>query len=332
MGDPMRGPHIGYAAMCEQFHPTELVSLSAYAESQGFTGVMAADHFQPWVPAQGQAPYVWNVLTALGERTRGDIGPGVVCPSFKVHPALVAQASATLAAMYPGRHWLGLGSGEALNEHVVGGYWPEAPERLTRMWEAVEVIKKLFSGKEVKHRGEAFTLEKTRLWTLDERPPIYVATAGPVTARRAGREVDGFITPGAPVEKVETLIGRFTEGARDAGKDPARMPKILQLHLSWAATDEEAQANALTEWPNGGMKFPKSDIRSPYEFEQIAKLVRLEDFDGRMVISSDPDLHRATIQRYLDAGIDRVYLHNVGRNQREWIDVFAREVLPKLTR
>jgi alkanesulfonate monooxygenase SsuD/methylene tetrahydromethanopterin reductase-like flavin-dependent oxidoreductase (luciferase family) len=110
------------------------------------------------------------------------------------------------------------------------------------------------------------------------------------------------------------------------------MPKILQLHLSWAATDEEAQANALTEWPNGGMKFPKSDIRSPYEFEQIAKLVRLEDFDGRMVISSDPDLHRATIQRYLDAGIDRVYLHNVGRNQREWIDVFAREVLPKLTR
>jgi alkanesulfonate monooxygenase SsuD/methylene tetrahydromethanopterin reductase-like flavin-dependent oxidoreductase (luciferase family) len=200
------------------------------------------------------------------------------------------------------------------------------------MWEAVEVIKKLFSGKEVKHRGEAFTLEKTRLWTLDERPPIYVATAGPVTARRAGREVDGFITPGAPVEKIETLIARFTDGARDAGKDPARMPKILQLHLSWAETDDEALANALTEWPNGGMKFPKSDIRSPYEFEQIAKLVRPEDFEGRMVISADPDLHRAHIQRYLDAGVDRVYLHNVGRNQREWIDVFAREVLPKLTR
>jgi G6PDH family F420-dependent oxidoreductase len=324
--------HVGYAAMSEQFHPTELVQLAAHADSQGFAGVMAADHFQPWVPAQGHAPYVWNVLTALGERTRGDIGPGVVCPSFKVHPALVAQASATLAAMYPGRHWLGLGSGEALNEHIVGPYWPEAPERLSRLWEAIEVIKKLFSGKEVKHRGEAFTLEKTRLWTLDERPPIYVATAGPVTARRAGREVDGIITPGAPVEKIETLLARFVEGARDAGKDPERMPKILQLHLSWAATDAEAQANALTEWPNGGMKFPKSDIRSPYDFEQMAKLVRIEDFDGRMVISSDPDVHRAHIQRFLDAGVDRVYLHNVGRNQREWIDVFAREVLPKLSR
>jgi alkanesulfonate monooxygenase SsuD/methylene tetrahydromethanopterin reductase-like flavin-dependent oxidoreductase (luciferase family) len=200
------------------------------------------------------------------------------------------------------------------------------------MWEAIEVIKKLFSGKEVKHRGEAFTLEKTRLWTLDERPPIYVATAGPVTARRAGREVDGMITPGAPVQKIETLLGRFVEGAREAGKDPGRMPKIVQLHLSWAVTDAEARANALTEWPNGGMRFPKSDIRSPHDFEQMAKLVRIEDFEGRMVISSDPDDHREHIQRFLDVGVDRVYLHNVGRNQREWIDVFAREVLPKLTR
>ena len=323
---------VGYTAMCEQFHPTEVVQLAAHAESRGFSGVMAADHFQPWVPAQGQAPYVWAVLTALGERTRGDIGPGAVCPSFKVHPALVAQASATLAAMYPGRHWLGLGAGEALDEHIVGGYWPEAPERLGRLWEAIDVIKKLFSGKEVKHRGDAFTLEKTRLWTLDERPPIYVATAGPVTARRAGREVDGVIIPAAAPDKVETLLARFVEGARDAGKDPERMPKILQLHLSWAATDAEAKANALTEWPNGGMKFPKSDIRSPYDFEQMAKLVRIEDFEGRMVISSDPDIHRGHIQRFLDAGVDRVYLHNVGRNQREWIDVFSREVLPKLTR
>jgi coenzyme F420-dependent glucose-6-phosphate dehydrogenase len=324
--------HVGYAAMSEQFHPTELVQLAVHAESQGFTGVMAADHFQPWVPAQGQAPYVWNVLTALGERTRGDVGPGVVCPSFKVHPALVAQASATLAAMYPRRHWLGLGAGEALNEHIVGTYWPEAPERLNRLWEAIEVIKKLFSGKEVKHRGDAFTLEKTRLWTLDERPPIYVATAGPLTARRAGREVDGIITPGASLDKIETLLVRFAEGARDAGKDPERMPKILRLHLSWAVTDAEAQANALTEWPNGGMKFPKHDVRSPYEFEQMGKLVRIEDFEGRMVISSDPDVHRAHIQQFLDVGVDRVYLHNVGRNQREWMDVFSREVLPKLTR
>jgi G6PDH family F420-dependent oxidoreductase len=249
-----------------------------------------------------------------------------------MHPAMVAQASATLAAMYPGRHWLGLGSGEALNEHVVGGYWPEAPERLRRMWEAVDIITKLFSGKEVKHAGEFFTLEKTKLWTLDEAPPIYIATAGPVTAKRTGRQVDGIITPGATLEKVGGILDKFAEGAREAGKDPDTMPKILQLHLSWAPTHDEAVANAMTEWPNGGMKFPKGDIRSPYDFEQMAKLVRPEDFEGRMLVSEDPDAHRAEIQRFLDAGFTHVYLHNVGRNQREWIDVFSREVLPALTR
>src|SRR5690606_37872831 len=166
---------IGYAAMLEQFHPTEVVALSAYAEEHGFSGVMAADHFQPWVPQQGQSAFVWNVLAALGERTTGDIGPGVTAPTFRWHPAMVAQASATLAAMYPGRHWLGVGSGEALNEHGVGGYWPEAPERINRMFEAIEIISKLFTaslaGKDTKHQGQYYTLESTRLWTMPDVPP-----------------------------------------------------------------------------------------------------------------------------------------------------------------
>ncbi|MBK5249015.1 MAG: TIGR03557 family F420-dependent LLM class oxidoreductase [Actinomycetales bacterium] len=328
---------IGYAAMLEQFHPTEVVAWSVLAEEHGFSGVMAADHFQPWVPVQGQAAFVWNVLAALGERTRGDIGPGVTAPTFRWHPAMVAQASATLAAMYPGRHWLGLGSGEALNEHVVGGYWPEAPERINRMFEAIEIISKLFrsslAGKDVKHSGEFYKLESTRLWTMPEvAPEILVATAGPVTAKRAGRHADGLITVGAPPEKISGLFEKFEEGAREAGKDPATMPRVLQVHMSWAGTDEEALVNAMTQWPNGGMKFPKADIRSPFEFAQIAKLVRPEDFEGRMVISADPDAHRAEIQRYVDLGFDRIYLHNVGRNQAEWIEVFGRDVLPKLTR
>jgi len=328
---------IGYAAMLEQFHPTEIIELSAYAESLGFSGVMAADHFQPWVPQQGQSAFVWNVLSALGERTRGDIGPGVTAPTFRWHPAMVAQASATLAAMYPGRHWLGLGSGEALNEHIVGQYWPEAPERINRMFEAIEIIKKLFTaslaGKDTKHSGQFYKLESTRLWTMPEVPPeILVATAGPVTAKRAGKYADGLITVGAPLEKISMLFGKFDDGARESGRDPESMPKVLQIHLSWAPTDEEALANAMTEWPNGGMKFPKADIRSPFEFEQIARLVRPEDFEGRMVISSDPDVHRENIQKYVDLGFDRIYLHNVGRNQREWIDVFAKDVLPKLSR
>ena len=333
----MTGLRIGYAAMLEQFHPSEAVALSAYAESKGFSGVMAADHFQPWVPAQGQSAFVWNVLAALGERTTGDLGPGVTAPTFRWHPAMVAQASATLAAMYPGRHWLGLGSGEALNEHIVGHYWPEAPERINRMFEALEIINKLFAasvaGKDTKHSGQYYKLESTRLWTMPDVPPeILIATAGPVTAKRAGKHADGLITVGAPLEKISMLFGKFDDGAREAGKDPAKSPKVLQLHLSWADTDEAAMANALHEWPNGGMKFPKADIRSPFELEQMAKLVRAEDFEGRMVISADPDVHRAHIQRFADLGFDRIYLHNVGRNQREWIDVFARDVLPALVR
>ena len=328
---------IGYAAMLEQFHPSEAVALAAYAESKGFSGVMAADHFQPWVPAQGQSSFVWNVLSAIGERTVGDMGPGVSTPTFRWHPAMVAQASATLAAMYPGRHRLGLGSGEALNEHIVGQYWPEAAERINRMFEAVDIIKKLFAaslaGKDTKHSGPFYKLESTRLWTMPAvAPEILVATAGPVTAKRAGKTVDGLITVGAPLEKIAGLFAKFDEGAREAGKDPSSMSKVLQLHMSWAPTEEEAIRNALVEWPNGGMRFPKSDIRSPYEMEQMAKLVRPSDFEGRMVIDSDPDKHREYIQKFVDLGFDRIYLHNVGRNQREWIDVFGRDVLPKLRR
>lgn len=324
---------IGYAAMLEQFGPQEVVGYSVLAEEHGFSGVMAADHFQPWVPQQGQAAFVWNVMTAIGERTKGDVGPGVTCPSFRMHPAIVAQASATLAAMYPGRFWLGLGSGEALNEHVVGGYWPETPERIARMFEAIELIRKLFdgAGKDVRHDGRWYRLESTRLWTMpDVPPPIYVATAGPITAKKTGALCDGIITVGAAEEKIETVFEKFEEGARGAGKDPATMPRILQLHLSWASTDEEALQNAITEWPNGGMKFPKQDIRSPHDFAQMAKLVRPEDFQGRMLISSDPEAHRREIQKYLDMGFGQVYLHNVGRNQAEWIEVFGRDVLPGL--
>ena len=172
-----------------------------------------------------------------------------------------------------------------------------------------------------------------RLWTMQEQAPeILVATAGPITARRAGRTVDGLITVGAPLEKISGLFDRFDAGAREVGRDPAGMPKVLQLHLSWAPSDEQAMTNAMVEWPNGGMKFPKGDIRSPFEFEQMAKLVRPEDFQGRMVISSDPDVHLANIQQFADLGFDRIYLHNVGRNQREWIDVFGAQVIPALHR
>ena len=206
----MTGLTVGLAAALEQFPPNEILEHVVLAEQNGFSGVMAADHFQPWVPAQGQASFVWNVMTAIAERTAGDVGPGVTAPTFRWHPAMVAQASATMAAMYPGRHWLGLGSGEALNEHILGTYWPEAPERINRMFEAIEIITKLFTasaaGKDVKHSGTFYKLESTRLWTMPETPPeIYVATAGPITAKRAGRYTDGLITVGAAIAFVAVM-------------------------------------------------------------------------------------------------------------------------------
>lgn len=324
---------VGYAAMLEQFPPREVLELAALAERHGFDGVMASDHFAPWTPRQGQASFVWNVLSALGTATRGSLGTGVTTPTFRMHPAVVAQASATLAALYPGRHWLGLGSGEALNEHVVGQYWPDAPERIDRMFEALDVIRKLFTsgttGKEVRHEGRYYRLEATRLWTMPEvAPPILVAASGPVTARRAGRVADGLITEAAPREKVEHLFQRFAEGAREAGRGPGE--RVMRVPVSWAPTDEEALANSLTEWPHLGLRFPKADIRSPFEIEQMARMVRAEHLDGRVVASADPDVHRAHLQSYLDLGVDRLYLHNVGRNQAEFLEVFGRDVLPGL--
>jgi len=328
---------IGYAAALEQFEPREAVRLATLAEQHGFSGTAAGDAAQPFTPRQGEASFVWNVMSALGASTIGELGVGALAPTFRWHPALVAQASGTLASLYPGRHWLALGSGEAISEHIVGQYWPEPAERINRLFEAVTIIKKLFasglSGRDVKHEGRWYQLESTRLWTSPETPPpLLIATAGPVTARRAGQVADGLLIDAVPYDKLGMLLQRFSEGARESGRPRGVAQHALKLHLSWAPTDAEAMANALAEWPQAGMRFAKSDIRSPYDLEQIATLVRADDFDERMLISSDPDAHRANIQRYLDLGITRIYLHNVGRNQDAFLEVFGRDVLPRLTR
>ena len=323
---------IGYAAMLEQFHPTELLDLCAAAEAAGFAaGFMVSEHFHPWTPHQGQSAFAWSFMGALGQRTSLPFGTAVTCPGFRYHPAVIAHAAATLGAMYPGRFWLGLGAGEALNEHVVGGEWPEIGVRSSMMFEAVEIIGKLFGGSVVRHHGPHFKLESARLYTRPEEPvKIYVATAGPVNAKRTGRLADGMITVGAADEKIGMLWEKFDEGAREAGKDPTGMPKLLQIHISWARTDEEAVDNAMREWPNGGMPFPKQDIRNPEDFAAMAKLVRPEDFTDRCLMTSDLAWHIGQIQHYIDMGFDEIHLHNVGRNQAEFIDVFGREVLPEL--
>lgn len=323
--------HIGLAAALEQFHPKDLLAHAQLAEEYGFRGIMAADHFQPWVPQQGHNAFAYAWMGALGATTGHSFGPGVTCPTFRFHPSVIAHAAATLGAMFPGRFWLGLGSGELLNENVVAEVWPEPLERFEMLQEAVEIIQRLLSGRETRYRGRYFKMNKVRLWTLPtERIPIYIAATGPQTLRWAGGACDGLITPGASHDKLRGILDHFAAGARDAGKDPATMPKLLQIHLSWADTYEEALQNAITEWPNGGMNFAKQDIRSPEDFATMAKLVRAEHFKGRVLISPDLDEHRAYLQSFFELGFDTIYVHNVGRNQAQFIRAFGTHVLPKL--
>jgi coenzyme F420-dependent glucose-6-phosphate dehydrogenase len=323
---------IGYAAMLEQFHPTDLLEWCEAAERAGFSaGFMVSEHIQPWTPQQGQAAFAWSFMGALGQRTSLRFGTAVTCPGFRYHPAVIAHAAATLGAMYPGRFWLGLGAGEALNEHILGGIWPEIGVRSAMLFEAIEVINRLFAGEVVRHHGEHFRLESLRLYTRPEAPvPVYVATAGPLNAKKTGRFANGMITVGAADEKIGMLWGKFDEGAREAGKDPVSMPKLLQVHVSWARTDQEARDNAVREWPNGGMPFPKQDIRNPEDFAAMAKLVRPEDFRNRVLISADLRVHAASLQHYAEMGFDEIHVHNVGRNQAEFIEAYGAEVLPAL--
>ena len=322
---------IGYAASMEQFAPSALLRYCQLAEAQGFTAVMASDHFNPWVPSQGQSGFVWSFLGALGAMTNLRFGTGVTPPGYRYHPAIIAQAAATMEEMFPGRFYLGLGAGEALNEHIVGEYWPEAPVRLERLMESIEIITKLFSGKKIRHRGTHFTMEAARLYTRPATPPpIYVATSGPIMAYRTGKFTDGLITVGAADEKLKMLVERFETGARDAGKDPATMPKMLQIKVSYAPTREAATEAAVRDWPNGGMAFPKGDIRDPEDFEAMAKLVRPEHFKNRVLISPDPEEHVAYIQHFIDLGFGEIYIHNVGRDQEPFLEVYGQKVLPNL--
>lgn len=322
---------LGYAASFEQFHPTDLLEYCKQAEKVGFGVVTASDHFHPWVPSQGHSAFVWSWLGALGQATSLRFGTGVTPPGWRYHPAIIAQAAATLEAMYPSRFFLGLGAGEALNEHITGDYWPEAPTRLERLVEAIEIIQKLFTGKSIKHQGKHFRLESAKLYTLPEAPPpIYVATSGPIMAGRTGKFTDGIITVGAADEKLKMLMERFEKGAREAGKDPSTMPRILQIKVSYARSDQDAIDMAVRDWPNGGMNFPKADIRSPEDFEAMAKLVRPENFKNRVLATADLEAHVEYIQRFIDLGFKEIHVHNVNRDQEQFIEAYGTRVLPKL--
>ncbi|MFA4896484.1 MULTISPECIES: TIGR03557 family F420-dependent LLM class oxidoreductase [Microbacterium] len=328
---------VHHVVALEQFAPDAAVELAATADKSGFAGTVVADRFQPWLPSQGNASFAWAVLGAIGQQTTGMMTASAV-PGYRMHPATVAQASATLAALYPDRHRLILSAGDAIDEHVVGQYWPEASERAARLFDAAEVIRKLFAasakGKDTRHSGPHFRLESSRLWTMPATPPLMqVWAGGPMTARRAGRTLDGMVVHAAPAERLTALLNAFREGRREAGRSTESTQTVVHAQLSWAPADDEAMNQALRDWPMTGLRFPRGDIRSPFDVDQLARSVTADDIRARIPVSSDAEVHRAYLQSFFDLGFDAVHVHNVGsRTQGEWIEIAGREILPKLVK
>jgi G6PDH family F420-dependent oxidoreductase len=315
---------LGYTLSSEEFDAPSLVALAERAERAGFAFASISDHFHPWVDAQGESPFVWGVLGAVSQRTeRIELITGVTCPTFRVHPAIVAQAAATAAQLLPGRFSLGVGSGEALNEHIVGERWPGVVERQERLEEAIEVIRELWSGELKSHRGERFTVENARLYSLPEQPPpLLVAVAGESSAELAARAGDGLIGTSPVAESIEQFRSEGGEGK----------PAYGQLHVCWAEDEEEAKRLALRQWPNGaigGAYF--LELPLPAHFEEAAEALDADDAGESIVCGPDPERHRAAIQEYVDAGYDHVYVHQVGPDQEGFFDFYEREVLPSFS-
>jgi coenzyme F420-dependent glucose-6-phosphate dehydrogenase len=311
---------IGYTLSCEENDAPALVTQAARAERAGFDFAAISDHFHPWIDRQGNSPFVWGVLGAISERTdRLQLLTGVTCPTTRIHPAIVAQAAATATALLPGRFSLGVGSGENLNEHILGDRWPPVAERQDRLREAVEVIRELWTGKLVSHRGEHFRVENARLYSLsDEPPPILVAVAGEQSVELAAEVGDGLIGTAPIAESVE----RFRSGGGE-GK-----PAYGQLHVCWAASEEEARRTALEWWPNGAVSGSYFlELPLPAHFEEAAELVTEEAIAESVVCGPDPRRHLDAIREYVDAGYDHVYVHQVGPDQEGFFDFYEREIL-----
>jgi probable non-F420 flavinoid oxidoreductase len=314
---------IGFHASHEQVHPSALLEAVKAAEAAGFTAAMSSDHFAPWSERQGHSAFAWSWLGAAMATTSLPFGV-VNAPGQRYHPAIVAQASATLAGMFPTRLWVALGSGEASNEHITGDRWPSKAERTERLQECVSVIRRLHAGEEVSHAGHV-RVDRARLWTLPEVPPPLIGAAvSAETAAWVATWADGLVTVDQPLDQLRRVVGAY----RDAG---GTGPAALQVHLSYAADDETALGIAHDQWRSNVVGPPVSwDIDSVEAFDVIGEQVRPADMHDSVLISSDPQQHAAWIAERADLGFDAVYLHHVGKEQQEFIDVFGTKVLPQL--
>ena len=313
----------GYALSSEEHGPNELVEFAGRAEEVGFELAMVSDHFHPWTDSQGQSPFVWSVIGGIARETeRLRLGTGVTCPTIRTHPAIIAQAAATSAVMMGGRFFLGLGSGENLNEHIVGEGWPAADERLAMLEEAIEVMRMLWEGGEQTHRGDFYDVEQARIYTLPEEPvEIAVAAAKPKAAELAGRLGDAFVNTAPDKELIETFDAEGPQGR----------PKYGQITMCWAASEEEGAKTACEIWPNAALGGDLGyELPRPEHFEQATEKVTPEDIAEAIPCGPDVDRYVEDIREYEQAGYTHIYFHQIGHDQEGFFRFWQDELAPKL--
>ncbi|MGH3352178.1 MAG: TIGR03557 family F420-dependent LLM class oxidoreductase [Nocardioides sp.] len=311
----------GYFLSCEEFGPAELIEQARLAEEAGFESLWISDHFHPWNDEQGESPFVWSVIGALAQACSLPVTTAVTCPTVRMSPVLVAQAAATSAVMLDGRFTLGLGTGEALNEHVLGDAWPTLDVRLEMLEEAVGLIRELWTGEFVNHRGRHYTADTARIYTLPEQPPqIFMSGFGPEAVDVAARIADGYITTSPD----HALLKRFRDSAGD---------KMAQAgtKVAWAATEDEGVELAHRLWGTSGLPGELAQVLpSPRHFEQAAELVTSEQTRRSVTCGPDPDRHVEAVKPFVEAGFDDVYVANMGPHWAEMIPTYGNEVLPRL--
>jgi probable non-F420 flavinoid oxidoreductase len=314
----------GWHASHEQIAPSRLLAAAQLAEEVGFDAGMSSDHFSPWSERQGESGFAWSWLGAALQATALPFGV-VNAPGQRYHPAIIAQAAATLEEMFPGRLWVALGSGEAANEHITGAPWPRKAVREQRLRECVDVMRALFAGEEVTHEG-LVTVDRARLWTLPEQPPPLIGAAVSVkTAGWVGGWADGLVTIKQPREHLERMLDAFRANGGD-GK-----PVYLQVHISWAESDDEALAIAHDQWRSNVFAPPLCwDLDHVDHFEEASRHVRPQDMSGSVEVSADPGYHAAWLHEMIELGFDGVWIHHVGQRQRGFLEVFGGHVLPQV--
>jgi coenzyme F420-dependent glucose-6-phosphate dehydrogenase len=318
----------GYALSSEEHRPAALLANARRAEEVGFDFAMISDHYHPWTDRQGESPFVWSVLGGIAASTeRITIGTGVTALSVRIHPAILAQATATVADMLPGRFWFGVGTGENLNEHILGDAWPEHARRAAMMEEAIELIRRLWTGELIDHHGETYDVSRARIYTVPKKlPPILIAAGGPETAGLAGRIGDGLITT-APEKELLTAFNRGGRGKRSSSGRPI----VGQATVCWAKDEKAARKTALEWWPTAAIPGDNGqELPLPSSFESLAELVTEDQLAEQIACGPDPEVHLAKIQPFIDAGFDHVYLHQVGPDQEGFFRFAERELLPRL--